>query len=156
MVSIASRRARCERCDSSRTTDLTRQPRDIVRAMSDTPAVATDLTTLVQDAGSNPKLRISTMAAGLVGSEILKIAAEIRGLVATGRSICDLTVGDFNPKHFPIPETLSHAVRTALEKGETNYPPSNGMPELRKAVARYYARELGLNYPESAVLILGG
>jgi aspartate aminotransferase len=124
--------------------------------MSETPTVATDLTSLVQDAGRDPKLRISTMAAGLVGSEILKIGAEIRGLAASGKAVCDLTVGDFNPKYFPIPEMLSDAVRTALEKGETNYPPSNGMLELRKAVARFYARDLGLHYPDSSVLILGG
>jgi aspartate aminotransferase len=96
------------------------------------------------------------MATGLVGSEILKIAAEIRALVAGGRAICDLSVGDFNPRHFPIPDSLLHSVRACLERGETNYPPSNGMMELRKAVARFYARELGLHYPENAVLILGG
>src|SRR5262249_1089575 len=38
----------------------------------------------------------------------------------------------------------------------TNYPPSNGLPELREAVRSLYARELGLDYPVESVLIAGG
>jgi aspartate aminotransferase len=96
------------------------------------------------------------MAAGLIGSEILKIASEIRVLVAGGREVCNLTVGDFDPQQFPIPERLADAVEAALRHGETNYPPSNGYLPLRRAVQRFYARELGLSYPEESVLIAGG
>jgi aspartate aminotransferase len=96
------------------------------------------------------------MATALVGSEILRIAAELRAMRAAGRQVCDLTVGDFNPRYFPIPAALTAAVRAALERGETNYPPANGMPELRQAVARFYARELGLAYPQGSILIVGG
>lgn len=90
------------------------------------------------------------------GSEILRIASEIRALVAAGNSVCDLTVGDFAPKHFPVPAALVDGIRDALEKGETNYPPSNGVPALREAVRRYYARELGLDYPVESVLVASG
>jgi aspartate aminotransferase len=100
--------------------------------------------------------RVSQMAEELVGSEILRIAAEIRTVVASGRAVCDLTVGDFSPRQFPIPARLAEAVRAALERGETNYPPSNGMPELRQAVRGFYARELGLDYAVESILIAGG
>lgn len=96
------------------------------------------------------------MAAGLVGSEILKIAADIRDRVRAGEKICNLTVGDFASKHFPIPERLAAGIRTALEHGETNYPPSDGVLELRQAVMRFYDRELHLRYPLESVLIAGG
>jgi aspartate aminotransferase len=115
-----------------------------------------DLAELARDAGSDPRLRVSDMAAGLIGSEILRIAGEIRALVANGHPVCNLTVGDFDPRYFPIPDVLLKGVRTALEKGETNYPPSNGMPDLREAVARFYERDLGLRYPVDSVLIVGG
>jgi aspartate aminotransferase len=115
-----------------------------------------DLAELARDAGSDPRLRVSGMAAGLVGSEILRIAGEIRALVAAGRPVCNLTVGDFDPRYFPIPDVLMQGVRTALEEGETNYPPANGMPDLRQAVARFYERDLGLRYPVDSVLIAGG
>jgi aspartate aminotransferase len=100
--------------------------------------------------------RVATMAKGLVGSEILKIAAEIRGLAAKGQAICNLTVGDFDPKQFPIPDSLRTNIVRAYEENETNYPPSNGMPALRDAVQAFYKRELGLEYPLDSVLIASG
>jgi aspartate aminotransferase len=122
----------------------------------ETARTASDLLELARDSGSAPGRRESTMAAGLVGSEILKIAAEIRALVAGGRAVCNLTVGDFDPRQFPIPERLTAAIEAALRHGETNYPPSNGVLRLRQAVQRFYERELGLAYPEESVLIAGG
>lgn len=115
-----------------------------------------DLTALVAPPSSVDPGRMSRMAAGLVGSEILRIASEIRRLVAQGKKICNLTVGDFDPRYFPVPEALSNGTREALARGETNYPPSNGVLELRHAVSRFYARELGLLYPVQSVLITSG
>jgi aspartate aminotransferase len=100
--------------------------------------------------------RVSAMAAKLVGSEILKIAAEIRALAAKGQPVCNLTVGDFDPKQFPIPEALRAHIVAAYEAHETNYPPSNGMPQLRDAVQRFYQRELGLGYPLESILVASG
>jgi aspartate aminotransferase len=99
---------------------------------------------------------VSTLARGVVGSEILKIAAEIRTLKARGVSICNLTVGDFDPAYFPIPEDLLEGTRRALAEGHTNYPPSDGVLALREAVVRLYTRELGLTYPVESVLVAAG
>jgi aspartate aminotransferase len=101
-------------------------------------------------------LGLSTLARGVVGSEILRIAAEIRALTAQGAAICNLTVGDFDPALFPIPPELLEATRDALAEGHTNYPPSDGVLALREAVARAYARDLGLRYPVESVLIASG
>ncbi len=99
---------------------------------------------------------LSERVRGLVGSEILKIAAEIRERIAAGQPVCNLTVGDFNPRYFPIPGPLLEGVRKALASGETNYPPSDGVLALRRAVASYTARAWGLRYPIEAVLIASG
>jgi aspartate aminotransferase len=115
-----------------------------------------DLSGLAQDAGSSSSGRVSAMAAALIGSEILRIAGEIRALKAAGRPICDLTVGDFASSQFPIPAKLAAGIHEALEHGETNYPPSSGIAPLREAVARLYERDLGLRYPVESVLIAGG
>jgi aspartate aminotransferase len=115
-----------------------------------------DLSGLARDAGSSSSGRVSAMAGALIGSEILRIAGEIRALKAAGRPICDLTVGDFAPSQFPIPERLAAGIHEALEHGETNYPPSSGIAPLREAVARLYERDLGLRYPVESVLIAGG
>lgn len=99
---------------------------------------------------------LSSLARGVVGSEILRIAAEIRALKAKGAAICNLTVGDFDPAIFPIPAELLEGTRAALAAGHTNYPPSDGVMPLREAVVRLYERELGLRYPVDSVLVAGG
>src|SRR5688572_7867129 len=101
-----------------------------------TKTVAVDLEPFLAPKGASR--RVSEMAEGLVGSEILKIAGEIRARAASGQRILNLTVGDFDPKQFPIPDALLTRIVTALEKGETNYPPSQGMPGLREAVRSFY------------------
>src|SRR6185295_17029100 len=101
-------------------------------------------------------LALSKLARGLTGSEILKIAGEIRTLCEQGREICNLTVGDFSPKEFRIPARLEQLIRQMLVAGETNYPPSDGTKEARKAVVDFYRRALGLDYPIEATLIAGG
>ena len=99
---------------------------------------------------------LSRLVRGLVGSEVLRIAAQIRTMLAAGKPICNLTVGDFDPKEFPLPKALLAGVVQALEAGHSNYPPSNGVLELRQAASRYYQRELGLSYPIESVLIASG
>jgi aspartate aminotransferase len=121
--------------------------------VAETTRLAPEPTTAA--AGATPG-RLSRAAAGLVGSEILKISGEIRALKAQGGELCDLTVGDFSPRQFPIPARLSELVREAVTHGETNYPPSNGIAELREAVRSLYARELGLDLPLESVLIASG
>ncbi len=116
------------------------------------PDRANDLATLNDlDSGA-----LSTLARGLVGSEVLRIAAEVRALIAAGQSLCNLTVGDFDPREFSPPASLLQGIQRALSAGHTNYPPSNGVPELRQAVVRFYAREFGLEYPLESVLVAGG
>ena len=115
--------------------------------------MALDLTSLL---GPRRDDTVGTMVRGLIGSEILRIAGEIRELVAQGKQVCNLTVGDFSPREFPIPALLGDAIASALKAGETNYPPSDGVLTLRQAVQRFYERSLGLKYPLESVLIAGG
>src|SRR5262249_24301075 len=68
----------------------------------------------------------------------------------------NLTVGDYDSREFPLPAPLFDGVQKALAAGHTNYPPSNGVLELRQAVTRFYRRELGLDFPVESVLIAGG
>lgn len=99
---------------------------------------------------------LSSLARGLIGSEILKIATEIRALTAAGQDVCNLTVGDFAPSEFRIPPGYEESIIAALAAGETNYPPSDGTLDLRKAVAQLYADQLRLHYPIESVLISSG
>ncbi|MDA1081473.1 MAG: aminotransferase class I/II-fold pyridoxal phosphate-dependent enzyme [Gemmatimonadetes bacterium] len=100
--------------------------------------------------------RLSTLSDTLKPSLILTIAAETREVIASGQPVCNLTVGDFDPAHFPIPERLAQNLARLVQQGETNYPPSAGMPALRTAVAKFYKDWLGLDYTDSNVLVVSG
>jgi aspartate aminotransferase len=101
--------------------------------------------------------RLSTLSQNLRGSQILRIAAEVREIVVAGNPVCNLTVGDFDPKHFPVPESYAKGVAAQVSGGQTNYPPSNGIPELRKAVVGFYKEWLDIDLtPENVVICAGG
>ena len=99
---------------------------------------------------------LSKLAQGLVGSEILRVAAEIRTLTEQGKEICNLTVGDFSPREFRIPKKLEELIDAALKAGETNYPPSDGVKALRQAVVEFFKRSHGVTIALDNVLIAGG
>ncbi len=96
------------------------------------------------------------MAAGLIGSEIIKIGNEVNDMIRKGEQICNLTIGDFDPAIFPIPAELGAEITRAYEAGHTNYPPANGMGELRQAAAQFLQERLQLTYSPNDLLVAGG
>ncbi len=101
-------------------------------------------------------LIVSEMAENLIGSEIIKLAGEIKAKIRAGEQIYNFTIGDFNPKLFPIPDELKVAIIEAYQNDETNYPAANGMPELREAVSKFIHTTGGFEYPADQLLISGG
>ena len=102
------------------------------------------------------ELKVSEMAENLVGSEIIKIAGEIRNKISQGEKIQNLTIGDFDPNIFPIPKKFQELIIKAYKNGETNYPPANGIPELRESVSHFLNSRENLNYSPDDILISGG
>ena len=105
---------------------------------------------------AEPELKVSKMAENLIGSEIIKLAGEIRELIAKGERIYNFTIGDFDPKIFPIPAELKAEIIKAYQEDETNYPAADGMADLRKAVGKQIRDWQGLSYADNEILIAGG
>lgn len=105
---------------------------------------------------TTPLLKVSEMAETLVGSEIIKLAGDVKEKISQGEKIFNFTIGDFDPTIFPIPTMLKQEIIKAYENNETNYPAANGLIELRKAVSRYLHTRGGLEFSENQVLISGG
>ncbi len=101
-------------------------------------------------------LKVSHMAENLIGSEIIKLAGEVNDRIKKGERIYNLTIGDFDPKIFPIPPMLEDAIIAAYRNNETNYPAANGIDILRKAAAYFVEKHLGLAYSPDEYLIAGG
>lgn len=100
--------------------------------------------------------RVSKMAQNLIGSEIIRLAGEVNERIARGEKVYNLTIGDFDPAVFPIPERLNLEIRKAYEEGHTNYPSANGIPALRKAVSSFLSETGKLHYNADDILIAGG
>ena len=105
---------------------------------------------------SSSELIVSEMAENLIGSEIIRLGGEIRERIRQGEKIYNFTIGDFDPNWFPIPTKLKEYIIEAYEIGQTNYPASNGIPELREAVHHFLLNRLGLDYSENQILVSGG
>jgi aspartate aminotransferase len=96
------------------------------------------------------------MAAGLSGSEIIRIGNQVSEQVRQGANICNLTIGDFDPAIFPIPAGLNDGITQAYQAGQTNYPPAAGLAELRQSVSAFLKTRQGLEYGPNDLLIAGG
>ncbi len=101
-------------------------------------------------------MKVSEMAEGLVGSEIIKLAGEIKALEAEGQSIYNFTIGDFDANIFPLPKAYKQAITDAYNDNQTNYPPANGMLPLREAAAKFTKKTCGLDYTADEFLVAGG
>lgn len=100
--------------------------------------------------------KFSTLAENLIGSEIVRLGNEINDRKRRGEHIYNFTIGDFDPKVFPIPELLETFIKEAYEKHYTNYPPADGITDLRQAVADFIRHYEGLDYALNEILIASG
>ncbi|MGB3947512.1 MAG: aminotransferase class I/II-fold pyridoxal phosphate-dependent enzyme [Bacteroidia bacterium] len=104
----------------------------------------------------NNELIVSKLAENIIGSEIIKLAAEVNEKIKKGEKIYNLTIGDFNPKIYPIPTELKTAIVDAYNDDHTNYPAADGMLELRQAVAKFLKNYGNLDYKSDEIVIAGG
>lgn len=101
-------------------------------------------------------MKLSNLAETLVGSEIVKLGNAINERIGLGEKIYNFTIGDFDPRIFPIPAELQEGVINAYEHHYTNYPPADGIAELRSAVTGFLKEFEGLDYNSKEVLIAAG
>ncbi|HKY98591.1 MAG TPA: aminotransferase class I/II-fold pyridoxal phosphate-dependent enzyme [Gemmatimonadaceae bacterium] len=99
---------------------------------------------------------LSEKVKGLQESGILRITRQVRGMLSRGETVVNLTVGDFDPRYFPIPRRLSELLQSAIARGETNYPNPEGLPVLRQAISDYVFRTAGVRYPLDAIVVCSG
>jgi aspartate aminotransferase len=99
---------------------------------------------------------LSDCVRGLQESGILKITRGVRAMIARGETVVNLTVGDFDPRYFPIPKKLSQAIQNAIARGETNYPNPEGILVLRQAISDYVFRTSGVRYPLDSIVVCSG
>lgn len=99
-------------------------------------------------------LQLSARVRSVGVSPTVATAARATALRAEGRDILDFSVGEPDQ---PTPERIRTAAADAMNRGETRYVPSLGIPSLRQAVAARYLADDGVAFDASEVAItLGG
>lgn len=99
---------------------------------------------------------VSNKAANLIGSEIIKLGNEINQKIKEGQQIYNLTIGDYNPKEFNIPSVLKEYIIEAYQNDETNYPPADGIFELKKAVQNFISKFEHIDFADDEIMVAGG
>jgi len=100
--------------------------------------------------------KLSQLAETLIGSEIVKLGNEINERIRQGEKIYNYTIGDFDPKVFPIPALLEDLIVEAYRNHFTNYPPADGVLDLRQAVGQFLKEWEGLDYAPNEIQIASG
>ena len=103
-----------------------------------------------------PSERLSQLAETLIGSEIVKLGADIKEKIKQGDKIYNFTIGDFDSSIFPIPAELQNEIITAFNNYLTTYPPAEGIIELREEVAKFLLQKESLEYQTNEILIAAG
>jgi aspartate aminotransferase len=81
---------------------------------------------------------------------VLALATELR---AQGRDIISLGAGE---PDFDTPQHIREAAVAAIAAGKTRYTPIDGTAELKAAIRAKFARENGLDYDRSQIIVTAG
>jgi aspartate/methionine/tyrosine aminotransferase len=89
-----------------------------------------------------------------IGTETaFEVLVRSRALEAQGRSIVHLEIGE---PDFQTPQHIIDAAKQALDEGWTHYGPSQGLPELRAAIAEYISASRGIPVDADRVCVVPG
>lgn len=106
-------------------------------------------------AQDNSKITLSSWANAVSPSPTLAIDAKAKELKAKGEDICGLAAGE---PDFDTPEFIKEACKKALDEGKTKYIATEGLPELRAALAQKYIEDKGVKdvQPSQIIVSPGG
>jgi aspartate aminotransferase len=93
---------------------------------------------------------ISRRVRGINPSATLSLTAKAKALKAEGVDVVGFGAGE---PDFPTPEHIRDAAKKALDEGFTNYTPTSGIPELKKAICEKLKADNGLDYEPSEVVV---
>ncbi|MDD1720208.1 MAG: pyridoxal phosphate-dependent aminotransferase [Methanoregulaceae archaeon] len=97
--------------------------------------------------------QLSEKIASIAPSATIEITARAKKLQASGVDVISLSIGE---PDFDTPQHIRDACAAALDRGETHYTDSNGIPGLRAAIAEKIRKENGFScIPEGVIVTCG-
>ncbi|MGO3708271.1 MAG: pyridoxal phosphate-dependent aminotransferase [Mesonia hippocampi] len=86
-------------------------------------------------------------------SATLAMAAKARALKAEGKDIISLSLGE---PDFNTPDFIKEAAIQAINDNYTSYPPVDGYPALKEAIAEKFKRDNNLTYNAAQIVVSTG
>ncbi len=96
---------------------------------------------------------LASRSTSLTPSLTLAIDTKAKSMKAAGEDICGFAAGE---PDFDTPEHIKAAACATLEAGFTKYTPSSGIPELREAIVDKFAKDNGIQYQPSQIIVSNG
>lgn len=87
---------------------------------------------------------------------IRDIVSYTEQLVKNGQKLYSMNIGDPAAFDFPTPQHIKEALCRAIQNDDNNYSPSEGLPELREAIAKKEKRVNGVSISAEDVLVTSG
>ncbi len=86
-------------------------------------------------------------------SATLRISNLVGELKSRGKDVISFSLGE---PDFATPKHICDAAKASLDRGETHYTPSPGIPELRKAIASKLKKENGIDANAGNIIVTPG
>lgn len=96
---------------------------------------------------------ISSRIAKVSPSLTLAVTAQAKAMIAKGEEVYALAGGE---PEVDTPQFIKDAAIEALQAGKTKYTPAGGIPELREALSRKFAKDNNLQYAANQICVTGG
>lgn len=98
-------------------------------------------------------MQLATAMSRLGTETAFEVLVRAKALEAQGRSIIHLEIGE---PDFDTPRHIVDAAKDALDQGWTHYGPTQGLLELREAIASYISRTRGIEADAANVCVVPG
>ena len=98
-------------------------------------------------------MKVSKKIINLETESAFAVLAKANKLISEGKDVINLGIGQ---PDFPTPVNIQEAAIKAIRDGKHGYTPSNGIPELREAVAEHIYNEYNVERSPEEILITPG
>jgi aspartate aminotransferase len=93
---------------------------------------------------------LSDTLARVKPSPTIAVTTKAQQLKAEGKDVIGLGAGE---PDFDTPQNIKDAAKRAIDAGKTKYTAVDGIPELKAAICRKFARENGLTYTPAQITV---
>lgn len=97
--------------------------------------------------------KLSDRINSLAESQTIAMSRKSRELIEQGIDVISLALGE---PDFNTPDVIKEAAKKAIDDNYSHYPPVAGYLDLRKAVAKKFKEQNGLNYTPDQVVVSTG